>query len=1155
VTNLLTHKFCEFIRCGTKFKFLLGENVESYFNSAAWELIKEAAKEAGYHVVLKFLNTYDIGLATSRPRGFFLLVRGDVDTWNSAGFDKNYNMLHKYESSSTLSIADVKLDSGLAKETNRNFKKFLVTDPALTACYPTSEDEEKIMALTKSLPENGRDGYWVVDLVQSECYDGLHKTEGRTGCITTNNVKMKLYVTHKDFARCLLPQECALLLGFEEEALALMCKALDVASKPGLLRLAEVIGRSASPACWRVMGGALFSTVPGEFESQHNDIVDGYPSVGGYASASDGAAEAEAEAAVVGAAEAGQGAAVVDGAEHGSAVADNAAGDGAESVEAVANNAAGGEAASVEPVVDNAAGGEAVARGVVASVHLDAGPRRIANALLDVVAQWPPSFEFTDSNCAEACLRLLGFSAQIEEDYPVDYTYLFPELVHVAGGRIERNEKVVCWVKALQMVLQHNLMPGLRVGQLRVVKGCDSEAWDCSIMVFNASSSVRGGHAVIVLNDGRKFTIYDPGRRGVPHVIGRGGAPMAGGTLLAGIAWRQGAGAQAGDGPEHGSAVGAAVVEAASAGAERVREPAPEPGGKRQRKCPRPSPPALLDATESSSRRSQRRWLMRAGYPVPEGPLSEFLEDFLGMPSTVAVPAPAEAPRVADRPRKRLRERLNALMSMESDGRGNRVHFNGTLVAKHVLHDHMAELCTAADFTKLPWEQHWQSLDGVWVPGGRMSLWATESGGNYQHRFDSLGGGVGSIIAAALLLPEVVAAGVEHGPMLEAQFQAYRDHTKSFSTPKPAEIIPMHTDGKRVNNKCGIVVVYLSGLAKVRFEEPYQKGDSKAERKRKAAVNYAEYNAPVGSVTTMPAGADNIVTHGRETIFKAGASCKQNLAFASDASNIGISLVLRMRATGTQSATGTYMPGMDHAKNVRLVRSLPRWQQDANGVVSVPLHWQEPAASRLFHCRTIFGTVELDASIAAVLAANKEFGNDLVVGELQSGTRFTPGDVFNKRSAPAAVGLQSNSYGSAFHGKIEGISRGGKWIGGASSVFCSRANKFLKIMASAGSLRVGGYFTFEVIAPESPGSTWMAASLEHKLPIRMLGLLSEWGHCGGDVVAYLGDAVVSSSNGPWYTCRMEIVYAPQLRVLEAWIAGREGADCVGLHELGATRAK
>ena len=177
----------------------------------------------------------------------------------------------------------------------------------------------------------------------------------------------------------------------------------------------------------------------------------------------------------------------------------------------------------------------------------------------------------------------------------------------------------------------------------------------------------------------------------------------------------------------------------------------------------------------------------------------------------------------------------------------------------------------------------------------------------------------------------------------------------------------------------------------------------------------------------MPAGADNMVRHGRETIFKLGASCKQNLAFASDASNIGISLVLRMRASGTQSATGTYMPGMDHAKNVRLVGSLPRWQQDANGVVSMPLDWQEPATSRLFQCRTIFGTVELDSSIAAVLAANKEFGNDLVVGELQSGTRFTPGDVSNKhRSEPAVVGLQSNSFGGAIHGKIEGIWRGGK---------------------------------------------------------------------------------------------------------------------------------
>ena len=134
-----------------------------------------------------------------------------------------------------------------------------------------------------------------------------------------------------------------------------------------------------------------------------------------------------------------------------------------------------------------------------------------------------------------------------------------------------------------------------------------------------------------------------------------------------------------------------------------------------------------------------------------------------------------------------------------------------------------------------------------------------------------------------------------------------------------------------MESKCGIVVVYLSGLAKVRFEEPCQK----AKPKPKAAMNYAEYNDHAGHVTTMPAGADNMMRHGRETVFKLGASCKQILAFASDASNIGISLVLRRRATGTQGATGKYMPGMNHAKNVRLVNGLSRWQQDANGVASV----------------------------------------------------------------------------------------------------------------------------------------------------------------------------------------------------------------------------
>ena len=106
-------------------------------------------------------------------------------------------------------------------------------------------------------------------------------------------------------------------------------------------------------------------------------------------------------------------------------------------------------------------------------------------------------------------------------------------------------------------------------------------------------------------------------------------------------------------------------------------------------------------------------------------------------------------------------------------------------------------------------------------------------------------------------------------------------------------------------------------------------------------------------------------------------------------------------------------------------------------------------------------------------------------------------------------------------------------------MFCNRANKFLKIMTAADSLRVSGYFTFKVNAPKTPGSTWMAASLEHKLPNRALGLLPEWEHCEKDVVAYLGGVVVESPNGLWYTTRMEIVYASRLRVLKAWIAGHE----------------
>ena len=79
-------------------RIIVGEEVQPYFKSDAWELVKHTLL-LNYSVLLKMLDTIDLGLPASRPRGFYIAVRHDVSSWDEEAFEANYVESHKYESS------------------------------------------------------------------------------------------------------------------------------------------------------------------------------------------------------------------------------------------------------------------------------------------------------------------------------------------------------------------------------------------------------------------------------------------------------------------------------------------------------------------------------------------------------------------------------------------------------------------------------------------------------------------------------------------------------------------------------------------------------------------------------------------------------------------------------------------------------------------------------------------------------------------------------------------------------------------------------------------------------------------------------------------------------------------------------------------------
>ena len=257
-----------------KAQFIIGENVIPFFsgpNGEAWQWLQEAANQAGYTVVYKAIDTTELLLPVSSPRGFFAFVRGDV-AWNPNEFDAQLEAAIEHERSTTLDLKAVRI-----RETEH--EKYRVS-PALVLAskYESLNEREKLVveAARAKVPNDGWDGWWVVNISMSDTggFVALHATEGECPRPTTVNMQ-KLFCLHSDLNRCFYPQEVGLILGFEQVPMQCMCRALDVDTTAGLKKMCTMLGRAASPCQMRCFVGAVMNTAPEAFSAAavDDDVV------------------------------------------------------------------------------------------------------------------------------------------------------------------------------------------------------------------------------------------------------------------------------------------------------------------------------------------------------------------------------------------------------------------------------------------------------------------------------------------------------------------------------------------------------------------------------------------------------------------------------------------------------------------------------------------------------------------------------------------------------------------------------------------------------------------------------------------------------------------------------------------------------------------
>ena len=958
-TKMIMLKLVRLVK-SRKAQFIVGENVLQFFsgpNSEAWQWLQEAARQTGYTVIYKRIDTRELQLPLSSPRGFFGFVRDDV-AWASEEFEVQFQVAINHECRTELELKMVKLQ----ENEHADFR----VSPALVAAskYDSLSPREKLVvdACRAKLSGGGWDGWWVCNISASD-KDGFVALNGKEGVCprpTTVNL-MKLFCLHKDMNRCFYPQEVGIILGFEKVPLRCMCRGLHVETAAGLKKLCIMLGRAASPCQMRCFVGAIVNTAPAAFSAAavDEDVV--------------------------------------------SSVKHAAEGDAPESVDLSASW-------EDDPVDSSPSADE----DVFANVEHGAGAfeklwpasceqkamicsHKVKPSGKKPMLRETPSTETPSTAAVPLLTPLRGSTVPLgATDSPALYRQ---------GG------KAYCWsVDKYYVVVVKRIQPNCCL--VRYSEGSTETVTKERLkkympLVLPAHFTDLDSCLPTPPSDD------DPLPRCLQgHQLTYGLAKYARGkgtcngcekpvAVDDNIAFC----VQMVDGMETDEETDCNyyLCEKCLSGEE----------------CVPPSGDVAVSPSDGVEESSGEHWatnmrnVTRSTRAFVESSCTRATDAWLShLESSLTVEAMTNL-RPTSPGGGHERFLVTSCDGLEDSfpgwfQRGDVFHIpcdagdwiymgsgkSGIGVAKHIYPAGLDALCEAVHKSRasIPWAQHWHKdqQSQNWLPGGRMSCWLN---GSSTHKLsDPWAKSVQALVDVVLKCDELLAA--MGGAELTPQLQLYREGVMSYFTWKDNEWIRLHQDGDEVDHDHPIVHIYVAGEALVKLSAD------------KAGVKeWCNFKARPGSVTIFAPGADQQMWHQRETV-------------GMDAGDVGFTVVLRHYKDGAidgkykQEATCFQYKraGMD-CTNVPMpnIRQSKRIEQSVD--------WAHPGASRVLHQRYISGVVREDISITACILANEEFGNKVVLRQQQPGVQFTPGDIFAKASVMVMVGMEPQAQGGAVKGK------------------------------------------------------------------------------------------------------------------------------------------
>uniref|UniRef100_A0A7R9TMX5 Uncharacterized protein n=1 Tax=Prasinoderma coloniale TaxID=156133 RepID=A0A7R9TMX5_9VIRI len=487
-------------------------------------------------------------------------------------------------------------------------------------------------------------------------------------------------------------------------------------------------------------------------------------------------------------------------------------------------------------------------------------------------------------------------------------------------------------------------------------------------------------------------------------------------------------------------------------------------------------------------------------------------------------------------------------VAMDSGTRLVRIAKSGELVEAHYPDLLDGALCAALvgayEASRLPLQQQFHMVGGIYVPFGRLNFMSAYATGKTlfhgsqpeQGSKHCLKGGfaVSAFLEDLPELRKLVEATLRSDALrrwdwsaakdrLCVQLNVYRGHALAHKN----EGIDFHSDGDSVSLEYPIVHAYVKngGKAGLRLNERL--------RSRRGGI---EFEVAQGGCTVLMPGADRQVQHSRR--------CPTLIE-----GQVAISVIIRVlhELRGTRCAPDA----------VRRLAEQPRL--DLLGIRFDPAH---PSASRIHHSRVVCGgRVRKDVHARALLRANEEFGVKLT-GTSQSEDVWLPGDTFVHPKATVLLGLEPHS----FSGAVKGNGRDGAvylffsraFVKPEYGPYVTRGHIGARTRSAAHTHTRRFWFLAERIR-HTPNSLYMRVAHEKRTSVRCFGPIT-WRGESPTTIAYLGNCrVMGQGNDKFeWLLEMEVDADPthaeyyfagglteQQKVLAAWMAScaEEEAQC------------